>query len=104
MHVRAQALELDARNCDALVARGAALANQRSFAAAAADFEAALGAPSSPPFPVRLRAALACHAVFNATTAFKCPFSFAMRRISQPSSCSWDGYARRFVSDNCLHM
>ena len=38
-----RALELDRRNVDAHVARGAAFANQRDFARAIADFEAALG-------------------------------------------------------------
>ena len=39
----ARALELDRRNVDAWVARGAAYANQRHYQRAAADFEAALG-------------------------------------------------------------
>lgn len=39
----ARALELDSRNVDAWVARGAAHANDRSFHQAAQDFETALG-------------------------------------------------------------
>ena len=43
-----RALELDRRNVDAHVARGAAFANQRDFARAIADFEAALGLSAHP--------------------------------------------------------
>ena len=39
-----RALQLDANNVDAYVARGAAFANQRDFSRAVADFETALGA------------------------------------------------------------
>ncbi len=39
----ARALELDSRNVDAWVARGAAHANDQSFHQAAQDFETALG-------------------------------------------------------------
>lgn len=39
-----RALQLDANNVDAYVARGAASANQRHFSRAVADFETALGA------------------------------------------------------------
>ncbi len=39
-----QALDLDSKNCDAFVARGAALANKRDFESAAHDLKSALGA------------------------------------------------------------
>ena len=44
-----RALELNRRNVDAYVARGAAFANQRDFSRAVADFETAMGelVPSS---------------------------------------------------------
>lgn len=44
-----QALELDRRNVDAWVARGAAYANQHAFPKAISDFQTALGAPINPP-------------------------------------------------------
>jgi Tfp pilus assembly protein PilF len=52
----ARALELDRRNVDAWVARGAAHANDRNFQQATQDFETALGEE-----PTTARTALTYH-------------------------------------------